>query len=352
MHALCGLQTQNSGQSFHHALFADNTGSICAQHSFKVFGRIVEEQEHITTCVDSGRKHIRSLHAVGHTNHVGRIGDDHTVEAQFAAEQIGHDVLVQGSGHNGVRSNFRIDFCHIFGHQNVTAHNSIQAAINQSLVHMSIRCHPVIVTKVVDVIGKMRIAVILTVAGEVLRTAEYTVGFMQTIHICFAHIRYHLGIIAIGTEEDFFTFPVVSDVNNGSECHVAAGCFDLSTGYATHSLCILSFTGGTNLDLGCDGSAVYTNTIAAFFRITCNKYGNFCMLLQNTILIQNHLTGHCVVAATTQMILFHQFLQVFFGITGGQLPEQLTHFFLGSHRCNGGFHPGNITVRKVIGLCF
>ena len=79
--------------------------------------------------------------------------------------------------------------------------------------------------------------------------------------------------------------------------------------------------------------------------------GNLGILLQDAVLVQDHLTGHTIVAAATQMILFHQFLQIFFGIAGSQLPEQLADLLLGGHAGDGALDPGDVFIAEVIGLC-
>ena len=351
MHTLGSLQTQNTSQSFNHTLLADDASGISIQHGGEVFFGIIEEQEHIAACVNGSGQHVLALHAVGHTDHMRSIRNDHAVEAQLATEQIRHNFLAQGTGHNGVSSDIGIDLLHVFGHQNVTTHNGIQATVDQGLINMTIGSHPIIMTEMVDIVGHMSITVVLTVAGEVLAAAVNTVSLMQTIHESLAHVSNHLGIITVSTGQNFLTLPVVGDVNNRCKSHVTAGSLDLCAGNTAHSLCVLGLTGCTDLYLAGNKGAVGADTVTTLFGVACDKYGNLCILLKNAVLVQNHLAGHTVVTATAKMILFHQFLEVFLRIAGSQLPKQLTDLFLCGHGRDGAFHPCDVTIGQVIGFC-
>ena len=82
-----------------------------------------------------------------------------------------------------------------------------------------------------------------------------------------------------------------------------------------------------------------------------NENRDLGVFLQNPVLVQNHLSGHTVVTAAAQVILLHQFLEIFFGITGSQLPEQLANLFFIGHGCDGVFYPCDILVIQVVRFC-
>ena len=349
--ALGSLQAQDTGQGLDDTLFADDAGLIGVQHGIEVFLGIVEEQEHIAAGVDGGGQHVNTLHAVGHTDHVGSIGDDHAVEAQLVTQQAGHDLLAQSTGHDGIGSDVRVDFLHVFGHQDVTAHDGIQAAVDQGLINVAVGSHPLVMGKVVNVVGHMGITVVLAVAGEVLGAAVNTLGLMQTIHISLTHGGNQFVVIAVGTGQNLFALPVIGNVDNRSKRHVAAGGLDLGTGDTAHSLCILGLSGSTDLHLGRNEGTIRADTIAALLGVTCNKDRNLCVLLQQAVLVQNHLTGHTIVAAAAQVVFLHQFLQILLGVACGELPEQLAYLLFVGHGSDGVFDPCDILIGQVIGLC-
>ena len=195
------------------------------------------------------------------------------------------------------------------------------------------------------------ITVVLTVAGEVLGATEYTLGFMQTVHVSLTHGGNHLRIVAVSTEQNFFTFPVIGNIHNGSKSHIAAGSLDLCAGHMTHGLGIFGFTGSADLHLRRNKGAVGANTIAALLRIAGDKCRNLGMLLNIPVLIQNLLTGHAVVAAAAQMVGTQQMTKIFITIRQAQLPEQLSNLFFVSHGCDGVFYPCNILIIEVIRHC-
>ena len=352
MHTLGSLQAQNTLQCFHHTLFADHAGLVCIQHKAKVFLGIVEEQKHITAGIDGSGQHVLTLHPVSHAHHVGSIGNDHAVEAQLITQQAGHDLGAQSCGHNGVGSNLRVDLLHIFGHQDVTTHDGIQTTVDQSLVNMAVGSHPVIMTEMVHIVGNMGITVILTVAGEMLGAAVNTINFMQALHVSLTHGCNQLGVVTVSTEQNFLTLMIISNIHDRSECHVTAGSLDLGAGDVAHGLGMLRLTGSANLDLAGNESAVGADTVTTLLGVAGDKDGNLCILLQNAVLVQNHLTGHTIVTAAAQMIFLHQFLQIFLAVAGGKLPEQLTDLLFRSHGSDGAFHPGDIRIIQKIRFCF
>ena len=351
MHTLGCLQTQDAGQCLGHTLLADNAGLISIQHGGKVFLGVIEEQEHITSGIDSSGQHILALHPVGHTHHMGSIGNNHAIEAQFTAQQVCHNLLAQSAGHDGIGSDLGVDFLHIFGHQNVAAHDCFHTALKQGLIDVTISRHPLVMGEVVHVVGHMGITVVLAIAGEMLGAAENAVSLMQTIHISLAHGSNQLMIAAVGTGQNFFTFPVISNIDHRSESHVAAGSLDLCTGDTAHGLCVFRLPGSADLYLRGNKGTVRANAIAALLGVTGNEYRNLCILLQDPVLIQNLLTRHTVVTAAAQVVLFHQFLQILLTVACSQLPEQLANLLLISHGSDGAFDPCDVSIRQIIGLC-
>ena len=114
---------------------------------------------------------------------------------------------------------------------------------------------------------------------------------------------------------------------------------------------MLGLAGGADLDLAGHEGAIGAHTVAALLGVAGNKNGNLGILLQDPVLVQHHLTGHTVVAAATQVILLHQFLQILLTVAGGELPKQLSDLLLIGHGGDGAFHPGDILVAEVVGLC-
>ena len=158
-------------------------------------------------------------------------------------------------------------------------------------------------------------------------------------------------VIAVGTGQNLLALPVVGDIHNRSESHVAAGGLDLSAGDAAHGLGILRIAGSADLHLGGDEGAVGADTAAALLGVAGDEHGDLGVLLQQTVLIQDHLTGHTVVAAAAQLVGFHQVLQVLLGVAGSELPEQLADLLLVGHGGNGAFHPSDVFITQVIRLC-
>ena len=87
-----GFEPQNAGQGLCHALLADDAVFVSLEHGGEVFVRIVEEEEHVAPCVDGAREHLGAGHAVCHSNHMGGVGDHHSVEAQPVSQESGHDL--------------------------------------------------------------------------------------------------------------------------------------------------------------------------------------------------------------------------------------------------------------------
>ena len=350
MHTLGRLQAKDAGQGFHHALLGDDTGLVGIQHGRKILIRIIEEQEHITACIDRGRQHIRTLHPVGHADHMGCVRYDHAVETQFIAKQVGHDLLAQSTGHDGIGSDLRIDLGHVFRHQDMAAHDRIQSSVDQGLIDMAVGGHPLVMAKMVHIIGEVRITVVLSVAGEMLGTGENTFRLVDAVHIGLAHLGDQFVVIAVGTGQNLFTFEIVGDIRDRRKSHITAGSLDLSAGDPAHGLGIFRLAGGTDLDLVSNRSTVHTDTVATLFRVASDKDWDLGILLEGTILIQDHLTGHTVITAAAQMIFLHQFPVIFFRSSGSQLPEQLSDLLLRGHGSNGALYPGDVLILKMIGL--
>ena len=283
---------------------------------------------------------------------MGGIGDHHAVEAQLIPEESCHDLRAQGGRAKLLRRNIRVQLLHVLRHQNVAAHNGIQAAIDEGFVHMAVGLHPLIQSEVVDIVGHVGIPVVLAVAGEVLGAGGDTGCFMDAVHIGPGHFRHQRMVISVGTRKHLLALPIVGDIRHRGKGHIAAGRRDLSAGDPAHGSGVLRLSGSTDFHLAGNEGSVHANAASSLLRVAGDKHRNFGVLLQDAVLLQNLRPGHTVIAAAAQMVLFHQFLQIALLLRGCELPEQLSYLLLIRHGGNGFLYPGDVLVTQAIGFCF
>ena len=119
------------------------------------------------------RQNVAALHHAGQAHHVRSVGQDHTIEAQFLAEQALQQFRAESGGHDVFVFDGRIDFTGPGGLHDVACHHGLQTAVDQAFVHFSVSGHPGIAVRAVDTGGQVLVTLVNAVAGEVLgRTAE------------------------------------------------------------------------------------------------------------------------------------------------------------------------------------
>ena len=233
----------------------------------------------------------------------------------------------------------------------MAGHDGVQIIFDQSAVDHAVGGVPLLHREGVHVVGQVGIPEIQAVAGEVLGGAGKARHRVGALEVGGAHLGYPVGIVAEGPGDDLGVFPVVVDVADRGESHVAADGRGLLVGHAAQIAGVLHLAGGADLDAGADVGAVGTGAVAARLGVAGDEQGHFGVLLQSAVHGLDRRAGGGVIPAAAQMVFFHQLFQVVFLPGSGQLEKQLAHLFLVGHAGDGVFHPGDVLVGQIIGPC-
>ena len=234
----------------------------------------------------------------------------------------------------------------------MAGHDRIQAIVDQSPVDHSVGLVPLFDGKIIDVVGKMCVAEILSVAREVFCRAGEARDRVGALQVSGAHVGDPLGIISERAGDDLCILPVIGDIADRGEGHIAADGRSLFVGHFSQRERIFFVSGGADLHAGADLRAVRAGAVSSCLCVAGDKYRDFRIFLKFTVLFLDHFSRSRVVTAAAQMIFFHQFFQVCFVVRSRQLKEKLSHFFLVAHAGDGFLYPLNVFVRQPVWVRF
>ena len=297
------------------------------------------------------RKHLAALHTAGQSDHVGSIGQHHTIKTKLSAQKSLDQLRRKGCRHDVLILDSRVKMSGVRRLHNVSCHDGFQTVVNEVLVYFSIACIPLLTAHVIDAVCHVLVAEVQSVARKMLRsTAESLIG-VCAVHICLRHLAHAVHIVSIGAQSDDRVLPVVEDVADRGKGEITPDRRRLFVGHTAELVRVSGVSCRTDLGLLADHGSVSAGAVAAILRVARNDKRNLAVLLKNPVLLTHLGTGCRVVADTADVVLVHCHLQILFVSGGSHIEKKLTDLLLGRHTRDGLFHPFTVLIGQVKRFC-
>ena len=173
-----------------------------------------------------------------------------------------------------------------------------------------------------------------------------------TFQISSAHFGDTFRIVSECTADDLRVFPVIGDIADRCESHIASDGSGLFVGHFSEGKSVFFFVGRSDLYAGADGCSVRAGAVSAGLCVAGDKYRDLRVFLEFTVLFLDRLAGSRIVTAAAQVIFLHQFFQIFFIMRSSQLEKKLSDFLFIAHSCDRVFHPFAVLVGQIVWVCF
>ncbi len=294
--------------------------------------------------------HFAPFHAAGHAHHVAGVCEHHAVEAHFPLQKVCQQLFRERGRHDVVVPDAGIHRAGVAGQHDVAGHDGFKPVVDEVCINFAERGVPFLAGERVHAVCHVLVAVVQTVAGEVLCRAAEAGHLVRAFQIRLCHFQYALGVIAVGAQAHHGIVPVVVNVRNRRKAEVAANGRSLGVGHLAQRLGVFYVARGTDLCLCANVRAVHAGTVAAVFGVAGDNEGDLGIFLQDAVLLVHLGCGGGIVANAADVIFVHRHLQIFLGAGGTHVKKQLADFFFGCHGGDGILYPLDAFVVQIIGF--